>query len=473
MVARIKTVSFRGVDVLDIDVEVQISSGFVAFTNVGYIKSLICALLFFSTSIGFSNSSFAQNGKEEMRQCVHWTTPLVFEEFYPRAAIRKAIKFYKANPDLCKRPDLKMGEECAPTTGKIRAEEIRILQICGDWALIGYREQDPKSRYKIISGWVQKKFVHELPFNDEDIVKQQRFSIKDTALTKVIKSGEIKAIENLLRDSNHPEYLNQALSLGIHNSNSNLVHYLLEKGASPIHGPWKCFPAIKAVNNNESLKAVIQAGYDVNCQDNNGHTALMNLADRIRIGKFPHTELFADSVTPAETLIKSGADLEIKNKRKMTALRLTLQRNSTDLAAYLLKEGADPNNYLDDSTAIGTQMGYSILMEAIHWYPLTWDPTMIKLLLENGADVNYRTGKYDGECDRTTKGKCTFQGQTALTRAAQDGYFTIVRLLLDNGADPLKVRGDRKSPAEIAKKNGHNDIAEYIQNFIKKSAVNK
>ncbi len=35
MVARIKTVSFKGVDVLDIDVEVQISSGFVAFTVVG------------------------------------------------------------------------------------------------------------------------------------------------------------------------------------------------------------------------------------------------------------------------------------------------------------------------------------------------------------------------------------------------------------------------------------------------------
>lgn len=35
MVARIKTVSFKGVDVLDIDVEVQISSGFVAFTIVG------------------------------------------------------------------------------------------------------------------------------------------------------------------------------------------------------------------------------------------------------------------------------------------------------------------------------------------------------------------------------------------------------------------------------------------------------
>jgi hypothetical protein len=46
MVARIKTVSFRGVDVLDIDVEVQISSGFVAFKNVGYIKWITISFVF-------------------------------------------------------------------------------------------------------------------------------------------------------------------------------------------------------------------------------------------------------------------------------------------------------------------------------------------------------------------------------------------------------------------------------------------
>ncbi len=38
MVVRIKTVPFRAVDVLDIDVEVQISSGFVAFTNAEHVK---------------------------------------------------------------------------------------------------------------------------------------------------------------------------------------------------------------------------------------------------------------------------------------------------------------------------------------------------------------------------------------------------------------------------------------------------
>ncbi|MCB1557510.1 MAG: ATPase [Alphaproteobacteria bacterium] len=38
MVARIRTVAFRGIDVLDIDVEVQIASGLPAFTIAGYTK---------------------------------------------------------------------------------------------------------------------------------------------------------------------------------------------------------------------------------------------------------------------------------------------------------------------------------------------------------------------------------------------------------------------------------------------------
>ena len=35
MVARIKTVAFQGIEVLDIDVQVQMSGGIVAFTVVG------------------------------------------------------------------------------------------------------------------------------------------------------------------------------------------------------------------------------------------------------------------------------------------------------------------------------------------------------------------------------------------------------------------------------------------------------
>ena len=41
MLATIKTVAFHGVDVLDVDVQVQIANGLPAFTIVGYINLII------------------------------------------------------------------------------------------------------------------------------------------------------------------------------------------------------------------------------------------------------------------------------------------------------------------------------------------------------------------------------------------------------------------------------------------------
>jgi magnesium chelatase family protein len=40
MVSRVNIVAFQGIDILDIDVQVQMASGLPAFTNVGPIKSM-------------------------------------------------------------------------------------------------------------------------------------------------------------------------------------------------------------------------------------------------------------------------------------------------------------------------------------------------------------------------------------------------------------------------------------------------
>ena len=42
MTAHAPTIAFAGIDCLDIDVQVQISSGFVGFTNVGPITPTLC-----------------------------------------------------------------------------------------------------------------------------------------------------------------------------------------------------------------------------------------------------------------------------------------------------------------------------------------------------------------------------------------------------------------------------------------------
>ena len=95
---------------------------------------------------------------------------------------------------------------------------------------------------------------------------------------------------------------------------------------------------------------------------------------------------------------------------------------------------------------------------------------MIELLLRHGADVNYRSKlRYDENCDRTTSGKCTFRGQTALTRAATEEHYTIVKLLLENGANPLLPREDGKSPRQVACDWKHIDVAKLIKKYEDKT----
>ncbi len=78
-------------------------------------------------------------------------------------------------------------------------------------------------------------------------------------------------------------------------------------------------------------------------------------------------------------------------------------------------------------------------------------PAMVRLLLENGADVN--------------KGKQVRVegfGETPLFVAAKNGYGVIVEELIRRGADPsVKVGG--KTPLEIAKENGHGDVIKYFE----------
>jgi ankyrin repeat protein len=167
--------------------------------------------------------------------------------------------------------------------------------------------------------------------------------------------------------------------------------------------------------------------------------------------------------------LRYGADVNIKDVWGGTPLRATVESNNVDIASLLLEAGADVNNYINNSTSVGVQSGNTVLMHAVGWYSYRLDPTLLKLLLRHGADVDFRNDlPYDDECDTTTSGKCTFRGQTALTRAATDGLYAVVKLLLDNGANPTLARSDGAAPADVARDRGHKDIAQLVEKYVKK-----
>ena len=64
---------------------------------------------------------------------------------------------------------------------------------------------------------------------------------------------------------------------------------------------------------------------------------------------------------------------------------------------------------------------------------------MIIVLLRAGADADYREPDDDWVSPKTGD---VVPAQTVLTAAAENGYFEVVRILLEHGADPLKPRHD-------------------------------
>lgn len=144
-----------------------------------------------------------------------------------------------------------------------------------------------------------------------------------------------------------------------------------------------------------------------------------------------------------QRLLAVGADVNAIDGWGRTALFYAVEANNVDVAVLLLKFGANPNIATSDRRVQGPTTWRNSPHGSLWEYQSYRDPTMTRILLEHGADPNYRNeSEYDAEWDETTSGAVTFSGHTVLTRAAQDGHYGLVKLLTERGADPTIPRRD-------------------------------
>jgi uncharacterized protein len=152
----------------------------------------------------------------------------------------------------------------------------------------------------------------------------------------------------------------------------------------------------------------------------------------------------------AQTLVEAGADVNQVSNYGWSPLLTATQNRHYKLAVYFLDHGADPN--------LANKGGWTPLYLATDNrnieagdYPVR-RPDMdhldfIKLLLDKGAKVNARicgveSTEKDCKGDTTeTRTNFTMQwlyedGATPFLRAAQSGDVTLMKLLLQRGADP-------------------------------------
>jgi len=217
-------------------------------------------------------------------------------------------------------------------------------------------------------------------------------------------------------------------------------------------------------NHPAAAKLLIEHGAEVNARSNKLTWPKDRFGLEGVITVLPHGSwtplMYAarqGSLGAARVLAEMGADLNLIDPDGTTALVLAIINGHYDTAALLLSKGADPN--LADSTgmaALYAAVDMNTLGE-VYGRParqqVSGDTTghdLIGLLLKNGANPSAQL-KSATLYRAHTPGEPTLgEGATPLMRAAKNGDAAVMRLLLENGANPALAQRNHTTALMMA-----------------------
>lgn len=214
------------------------------------------------------------------------------------------------------------------------------------------------------------------------------------------------------------------------------------------------------------------------CQE--GHASMVDvlvkagasLSAQASRGTALHYAAFAESRGVVQTLLNNGANVSAQGPGGLTALHIAVIDGNEDMVELLLKAGANVNAKAHNGGASALHIAVSL------------DPTnieILRLLLDQGADVDIRGDKPQGETPLhiaaqhgklaaaaflVTRGaeiKATYaDGETALHRAAGSGEAEMVQWLLEHGAEIEARRNDGDTAISLAAIYGHRRVVEVL-----------
>ncbi|MCC6003801.1 MAG: ankyrin repeat domain-containing protein [Thermofilum sp.] len=166
-----------------------------------------------------------------------------------------------------------------------------------------------------------------------------------------------------------------------------------------------------------------------------------------------HWAAFLGHVDVVRLLLEHGAEVNARNKYGETPLHRAAAYGRADAARLLLEHGADVN--------ARDEYGWTPL----HVAALQGRADVARLLLEHGADVNVRTTGAIVFVEDFTKS--TYSGVTPLHLAAYGGHAEIARLLLERGADPSIRDKDGRTPLDVARERGYEEVVRVIEEYMR------
>ena len=306
--------------------------------------------------------------------------------------------------------------------------------------------------------------------NGNLVAKYER--VKSYMMNSIFGSTEVGEIEiDLLEASENgkTEAVQVLLELGLDANTQN------ENKWTPLHfAAWNGYPKIAEILLQNGAEVNIQTNYPQTWSNNGEMEAfLMGLSKGLNQSTPLHFAAQRGHLEVAKLLIQNQADIYVTNAdflaqvHNETALDLASNHGHLKVVELLLQTELQIKNLKFDYNSISaaTYLGHlevvKMLLEngadineksgkseftPLHMAAIVGNDQMTEFLLQNGADVNARNNL----------------NSTALELASSNGYFEVVEILLNNGAETDIINGNNWTALEKAVMYRHVKVVEIL-----------
>ena len=271
--------------------------------------------------------------------------------------------------------------------------------------------------------------VNKLDFEDRDAdglaLLHRAVQGNDLTLVKLlIHQGENLRIKDshgriaLHYASLNPEKGVDMMKLLLSSEHAEIMSFIDDHGQTPLH-----YAAKK--DFIDGIQLLVENGAFIDLPDHHEYSPYLWA---VISGQYRATEM----------LLSLGVDVNSASTQRKSALNWAASMGRSEIAGLLVANGAD--------LMLMTRSTQSVPLEEA---AASGDLATVQLLLQSGADVNYRD----------------HDGWSAIHRAAEEGHYDVVSLLLKHGANVNGISSYGTSPLHCAANGGHNEIVNELLRY--------